>query len=49
MADLHIFGDSYSVDWEHRQKKPWTGQARYYKWLGKHQNISRTLIKNNLR
>ena len=22
MADLHIFGDSYSVDWDiHRQKK----------------------------
>ena len=30
MADLHIFGDSYSVDWEQvKIKAPWANQAKY--------------------
>lgn len=30
MADLHIFGDSYSVDWEQvKLKAPWANQAKY--------------------
>tara|TARA_B100000927_G_scaffold91413_1_gene73934 strand:- start:1157 stop:1840 length:684 start_codon:yes stop_codon:yes gene_type:complete len=46
MADLHIFGDSYSVDWDiHSQKKPWTGQSKYYKWLGRTPEHFQNIIK----
>ena len=49
MADLHIFGDSYSVDWEQLKLKPWTGQAKYYEWLGKTPEHFQNLIKNEFK
>ena len=36
MADLHIFGDSYCVDWKQMATYvPWTKQNSYQKWLGR--------------
>ena len=50
MADLHIFGDSYSVDWEQVKKKvPWTNQAKYYRWLGKTPEHFSNLIKDEFK
>ena len=49
MADLYIFGDSYSTDWEEVKSKPWTGQAKYYKWLGKTPEHFSNLIKDEFK
>ena len=43
-ADLHIFGDSYSVDWDiHGKETLKKTQSKYYKWLGRTPNTFRTL------
>lgn len=50
MADLHIFGDSYSVDWKQvKEKVPWTNQAKYYRWLGKTPEHFSNLIKDEFK
>ena len=50
MADLHIFGDSYSADWEQvKEEARWTNQAKYYRWLGKKPQHFQNIIKNEFK
>ena len=52
MANLHIFGDSYSVDWNkyfHRKGNPIGGQGEYYKRLKRKPLHFAEVIKKELK